>query len=77
MKVEIKRSHFAGSVYAECDCGWKCHYWEEADELEHDCLNQSENCLGCGLDLATIGEIIDEYQLCHACYCEKMDKTKR
>lgn len=44
MKVEIKRSHFAGSVYAECDCGWKCHYWEDPQELQHEC----GECKSCG-----------------------------
>ena len=40
MKIEIKRSHFGGMVYAECECGYTCHYWEEPEELEHECTNE-------------------------------------
>ena len=35
--ITVKRSHFGGMVYAECECGYTCHYWEEPEDLEHDC----------------------------------------
>ena len=77
MKIEIKRSPMAGTVYAECVCGWKCHYWEDRAELEHECIREVETCRACDLDLATPGEIVDEYKLCHSCYCVEMDPTRR
>ena len=42
-------------------------------------MNELEvlECRRCGLDLATTGELVDEYLLCHSCYCEEMDTTKR
>ena len=58
MKIEIKRSHFGGMVYAECECGYTCHYWEEPEELFHEC----GACKGCGG--------FDDVQggLCAACF---------
>lgn len=64
-------------VYAECECGYTCHYWEEPEELEHECIREVETCRACGLDLATAGEIVDEYKLCHSCYCTEMDPARR
>lgn len=40
--ITVKRSHFGGMVYAECECGYTCHYWEEPEELEHECKGQPE-----------------------------------
>ena len=33
------------------------------------------NCKECGQELREVGEM-DEYQLCHPCYCAVMDTTK-
>jgi tRNA(Ile2) C34 agmatinyltransferase TiaS len=32
------------------------------------------NCKECGQELKEVGEM-DEYQLCHPCYCTVMDTT--
>lgn len=37
--------------------------------------NELELCQRCGIDLGTPGEIVDEFKLCHECYCVVMDKT--
>lgn len=33
------------------------------------------NCKKCNDPLFTVAEM-DEYQMCHACYCEVFDKSK-
>ena len=40
--ISVVRSHFAGTVFAVCECGWKCHYWEDESDLEHTCKEDSE-----------------------------------
>ena len=34
------------------------------------------NCKECGQELKEVGEM-DEYQLCHPCYCTVMDTTNK
>lgn len=42
-EITVRRSHFGGMVYAECECGYTIHYWEDPEELEHDCEGQAAN----------------------------------
>lgn len=34
------------------------------------------NCKRCGKELYEYGEV-DEYELCHICYCDVMDTTNK
>lgn len=34
-------------------------------------------CRECDISLSIAGELVDEYFLCHACYCSVMDTTRR
>jgi hypothetical protein len=31
---------FTGAAYWKCECGWKCHYWEDESDLAHDCKEE-------------------------------------
>jgi hypothetical protein len=38
-----KRSQMAGTFYAECEeCDFKSVYWESEEDLEHDCVENTE-----------------------------------
>ena len=37
-KIEFGRGRLTGQPYAQCmDCGWMCVYWEDNEDLEHEC----------------------------------------
>lgn len=45
--IEITRSHFGGQPVARCkQCGWTCVYWEDPQELEHECITEEEETAG-------------------------------
>lgn len=45
--IEIGRSHFGGQPVAKCkQCGWTCVYWEDPQDLEHECLTEEEETAG-------------------------------
>jgi len=47
------------------------------DNITWEDINAGEtamNCKECGQELKEVGEM-DEYQLCHSCYCTVMDTT--
>lgn len=59
--ITVKRSHFGGMVYAECECGYTCHYWEEPEELEHECkerggFGNESACANCGDEWSQLDE---------------------
>jgi len=46
------------------------------DNVTWQDINDQEHCKNCAKELTEVGEM-DEYQLCHHCYCKVMDTTNK